>query len=57
MLKNKKSILSLVLASLVCLSGTLAADEGADNSKWYAGIGLGLSRLEPDRNGSIIQCG
>ncbi|MCU7853308.1 MAG: porin family protein [Candidatus Thiodiazotropha sp. (ex Monitilora ramsayi)] len=53
MLKNKKSILSLALASLVCLSGTLTADEAVDRSKWYAGIGLGLSRLEPDRNGSI----
>jgi hypothetical protein len=55
MYKPKQFFFSLALAPMIgFLSPALAQEESQDN-KWYAGAGLGLSRLEPDRNGTIYQ--
>jgi hypothetical protein len=53
MWKQTKSVLVLVWASIVALCALAATEAGADEGKWYAGAGLGLSRLEPEQNGSI----
>ncbi|MCU7844785.1 MAG: porin family protein [Candidatus Thiodiazotropha sp. (ex Monitilora ramsayi)] len=53
MLKQRKRILSLALMTAICLPAASIAAEGENDNKWYAGAGLGVSRLEPDRNGTI----
>jgi outer membrane protein OmpA-like peptidoglycan-associated protein len=53
MWKQKKQILYLVLAPMILNSPMALAGEGADESKWYLGAGLGISRLAPESNGSI----
>jgi OmpA-OmpF porin, OOP family len=53
MLMQKKSILSLVLVPMIGLIPLAQAEQGTDDSKWYAGVGLGISNLDPDSNGSI----
>jgi OOP family OmpA-OmpF porin len=53
MWKQKITIVSLVLVPMIGLSPlALAEEEGTDQSKWYVGAGLGISRLEPESNGS-----
>jgi OOP family OmpA-OmpF porin len=52
MWKQKKQILSLALVPMFLLSPLAEADEGADESTWYLGAGLGISRLAPENNGS-----
>jgi hypothetical protein len=53
MWKQTKPVLVLAWVSMISLSPLAVAGEGADDNKWYVGAGLGLSRLEPDRNESI----
>jgi OOP family OmpA-OmpF porin len=53
MWKQKKQILSLALTPMILLSPLAVAEEGGDDSKWYVGAGLGISRLAPESNGSI----
>jgi len=54
MLKQRLCMLSLFVVgmTLAPLKSSFAGDE---IGQWYAGIGLGLSRLEPDRNGSLYR--
>jgi hypothetical protein len=52
MLMQKKSILSLLLLPMIGFTPLTYAEQGADDAKWYAGVGLGISNLEPDGNDS-----
>ncbi|MEJ2592475.1 MAG: porin family protein [Candidatus Thiodiazotropha sp.] len=53
MLKCKAVILPLAMSGL--LAGSQLSWAESEAGGWYAGIGLGLSRLEPDSNGSLYE--
>jgi hypothetical protein len=48
-------VLPLLVSGLLLTSQPLNAESNSTENPWYAGIGLGLSRLEPDRNGSLYE--
>lgn len=52
-IKTANSLLALM--PMIGLAPLAQAQEGAEDDRWYAGVGLGLSRLEPDRNGTIYR--
>ena len=55
MRKTQQLFLSLALMPMIGLAPLAQAQESADENRWYAGAGLGLSRLEPDSNGTIYR--
>ena len=55
MWKPKQLLLSLSLVPMIGLTPLALAEQAAEDNRWYAGVGLGLSRLEPDRNGTIYR--
>jgi hypothetical protein len=55
MWKQIKYAFALAVAPMIGFAPLAVAEEGWDDNKWYAGAGLGISRLEPDRNRTIYR--
>jgi OOP family OmpA-OmpF porin len=53
--KRQQLFFSLALAPVIGFSPLAQAQDEGQGDKWYAGAGFGLSRLEPDRNGTIYR--
>jgi hypothetical protein len=49
------ALMPLLVSGLLLISQPLNAEPNRTENPWYAGVGLGLSRLDPDRNGSLYE--